>query len=72
MADIESDANTDIVASSRDLWSRGVELNLQRADKEWSLNDCISFVIMQERGLGEALTADQHFEQAGFKRLMSL
>lgn len=41
-----------------------------RLDKEWSLVDCASFVVMEKRGLTEALTADQHFEQAGFVRLL--
>jgi uncharacterized protein len=42
----------------------------QRADKDWSLVDCASFVIMEQRGIREALTADHHFEQAGFIRLL--
>jgi predicted nucleic acid-binding protein len=37
------------------------------SDKAWSLTDCISFVIMRERGITEALTSDHHFEQAGFR-----
>ncbi|GAX40622.1 hypothetical protein NIES4075_15880 [Tolypothrix sp. NIES-4075] len=41
-----------------------------REDKEWSLVDCSSFVVMQQRGLMEALTTDHHFEQAGFIRLL--
>ena len=41
-----------------------------RLDKEWSLVDCASFVVMQQRGLIDALTADHHFEQAGFVRLL--
>ncbi len=40
------------------------------ADKEWSLTDCISFVVMEERGLIGALTSDHHFEQAGFSVLL--
>ena len=36
----------------------------------WSLVDCISFVVMEERRLGDALTTDRHFEQAGFKALL--
>jgi predicted nucleic acid-binding protein len=41
-----------------------------RQDKEWSLVDCSSFIIMNERGILEALTNDVHFEQAGFVRLL--
>lgn len=41
-----------------------------RPDKEWSLVDCASFVVMEQRGLIEAYTADHHFEQAGFVRLL--
>ena len=41
-----------------------------RPDKDWSLTDCISFVVMQERNIQDALTADHHFEQAGFVALL--
>jgi predicted nucleic acid-binding protein len=41
-----------------------------RPDKEWSLVDCTSFVLMERRGLTEALTTDHHFEQASFVRLL--
>ena len=37
------------------------------ADKNWLLPDCTSFVVMRDHELTEALTADRHFEQAGFK-----
>jgi predicted nucleic acid-binding protein len=40
------------------------------SDKEWSLTDCASFVLMRERGLTEALAHDHHFEQAGFIALL--
>ncbi len=39
-------------------------------DKDWSLVDCASFVVMKQRGIQEALTSDHHFEQAGFVRLL--
>jgi len=42
----------------------------RRPDKTWSLVDCASFVVMQKRGITEALTSDVHFEQAGFIRLL--
>ncbi len=38
-------------------------------DKDWSLVDCISFIIMKQNNINEALTTDHHFEQAGFIRL---
>jgi predicted nucleic acid-binding protein len=41
-----------------------------RQDKEWSLVDCASFVLMKRLGIAEALTTDHHFEQAGFIRLL--
>jgi predicted nucleic acid-binding protein len=41
-----------------------------REDKNWSLVDCSSFVVMQQRNITEALTNDYHFEQAGFVRLL--
>jgi predicted nucleic acid-binding protein len=40
------------------------------ADKRWTLTDCVSFVIMRERYVSEALTGDKHFEQAGFVALL--
>jgi uncharacterized protein len=46
------------------------QLFSQRQDKEWSLVDCSSFVIMPQHGLIEVLTTDHHFEQAGFIRLL--
>lgn len=46
------------------------QLLSDRPDKAWSLVDCSSFVLMQERGITDALTTDHHFEQAGFRRLL--
>ena len=43
-----------------------------REDKEFSLVDCSSFVIMGKRRISDALTADRHFEQAGYTRLLKL
>jgi predicted nucleic acid-binding protein len=47
-----------------------MELFGQRADKEWSLADCVSFVLKQEQQLTDALTCDHHFVQAGFRALL--
>ena len=52
------------------VFEAGLELYLNRPDKDWSLTDCISFVVMEQEGLTEALTGDLHFEQAGFVALL--
>ena len=60
----------EIVPASRELFDRALELYHQHADKEWTLTDCVSFVIMRERKVTDALTGDKHFEQAGFVALL--
>lgn len=57
--------NVKVVESDADLFQRGVRLYADRPDKEWSLTDCISFVVMEDEKLTEALTRDRHFRQAG-------
>jgi predicted nucleic acid-binding protein len=59
-----------IVEANRAIYDAGLNLYAQRPDKDWSLTDCISFVVMKRLRLTEALTADKHFEQAGFKVLL--
>jgi uncharacterized protein len=60
----------EVISASRDLLDRALDMYNQRADKKWTLTDCTSFVAMRERGVSEALTADHHFEQAGFTALL--
>jgi predicted nucleic acid-binding protein len=59
-----------IVPLSEDLYARAFRLYRERADKEWGLTDCVSFVVMQDRKISEALTTDEHFQQAGFCALL--
>lgn len=66
----ECDAAMEIVALTDELFQRGLELYSRRMDKTWSLVDCISFVVMADFEVTEAATADEHFEQAGFKPLL--
>ena len=67
---LRADPNTTIVPNSATLFDRGFELYRTRPDKDWSLTDCVSFVVMSEHSLSDALTTDHHFEQAGFRALL--
>ncbi len=60
----------EIVHIDEQLDEQAWQLLRNRQDKEWSLADCASFVVMTQRGILEALTSDHHFEQAGFIRLL--
>lgn len=67
---LRTDPRTELIRASAELFDAGIELYSRRLDKAWSLTDCISFVVMQDRGIEEALTGDRHFEQAGFRALL--
>ena len=70
LADLEADPYCTIVPATKALFQEGVVLYASRRDKGWSLTDCISFALMTQRRVTEALTADLHFEQAGFRALL--
>lgn len=70
LSSLESDPTVDIVSLSPELYSKAFILYKNRSDKEWGLIDCISFIVMKERGIKEALTSDEHFEQAGYRALL--
>jgi predicted nucleic acid-binding protein len=67
---LEAAPSVEIVPITEDLTAAAFELYRERLDKEWGLTDCLAFVVMRERGVAEALTTDEHFEQAGFKALL--
>lgn len=69
LRELADDPGTEIVPADPLLFGRGLDLYAQRPDKGWSLTDCISFVVMSDRQLTDALTGDRHFEQAGFRAL---
>lgn len=62
--------DVEIIPLMPELFAAGFDLYRAYQDKAWGLVDCISFVVMRERGIQDALTFDQHFEQAGFCALM--
>lgn len=66
----ELEAFVEVVPPTRAQFQQALDRFEQRPDKDWSLTDCLSFLLMEERGITEALTADHHFEQAGFRALL--
>jgi predicted nucleic acid-binding protein len=66
---VRADPLFDVVGYVPAVYQAGFSLFSNRADKSWSLTDCISFGVMAEQGLKDALTADHHFEQAGFRAI---
>ena len=60
----------EIVPASAGHFRAGLALFASRPDKEWSMTDCVSFAMMSDRGIVEALAFDHHFEQAGFRLLL--
>jgi len=67
---LRSDSKVEIVLLDNKLFDAGYQLFRKRPDKEWSLTDCISFIIMQEQHISQALAADEHFRQAGLIPLL--
>ena len=61
---------TAVAEINSELFEKGLEIYETHADKSWGLVDCISFVVMKERNITDALTCDRHFVQAGFRALM--
>ncbi|MCW3054352.1 MAG: hypothetical protein JWN14_3522 [Chthonomonadales bacterium] len=62
--------NVHVVPIEAILFQRGLDLYEMRPDKTWSLTDCLSFVVMKDQTLYLAVTADEHFQQAGYHALM--
>jgi len=71
IADLQDNPLVEVVYVDEALHRQALALLQQRLDKTWTLCDAVSFLLMQERGITEALTTDVHFEQAGFTRLLT-
>jgi predicted nucleic acid-binding protein len=70
LEEIRRNPRIEIAPSDPRLFTAGLAYHAGRPDKYWSLTDCISFVLMEQKGIGEAFSHDQHFEQAGFVALL--
>lgn len=70
ISDLINNPDIEVVWVDESLHREAVDLLMKRSDKTYSLCDAVSFVLMQQRGMSEALTTDHHFEQEGFRRLL--
>ena len=67
---INKNPNITVISQTSQQFKQGLELYKNRLDKNWSLTDCVSFKIMEQMDIYEALAYDKHFEQAGFRALL--
>lgn len=69
-ADMLNNPMVEIVWVDEWLHQTALALLQSRLDKTYSLCDAVSFLLMRERNITDALTTDRHFEQEGFTRLL--
>ena len=67
---IEASSLIEVTHVDPHLYNKGWDLYRERSDKDWGITDCMSFVVMRERQIVEAFSADHHFQQAGFVKLL--
>jgi uncharacterized protein len=72
VVDLLSSTDIKTVWVDESIHQAAVELLTLRQDKTYSLCDAVSFVLMRQQGVTEALTTDRHFEQEGFVQLLKL
>ena len=70
MGTILSSAACRVEWMDQDRFEKTLRFFVKHQDKAWSFTDCVSFLLMKERKMTEALTKDEHFRQAGFRPLL--
>ena len=68
--DLIDNPDTEVVEQTSNQFREALNRYTSRLDQRWSLTDCASFLLMEERGITEALAYDRDFEQAGFTALL--
>ncbi len=71
VTDLQESSDVEVVYVNERLHRAALRLLQKRLDKAWTLCDAVSFVLMRELKIEEALTTDHHFDQAGFARLLN-
>ena len=70
VVDLLDNSDIETIWVDEALHRAAVKLLMERQDKGYSLCDSVSFVVMRQQGISEALSTDRHFEQEGFTRLL--
>ena len=60
-----------IVRVDAEQFDQAKRIFLKHFDHQYSFTDCVSFAIMRELELTEALTTDRHFQEMGFAPLLA-
>ena len=67
---LENNPDIKIIPQTDSQFRAALQRYASRSDQRWSLTDCASFLVMEERDLTQALAYDRDFEQAGFDALL--
>lgn len=70
ISDIHRSNYIELIIVDELLHMQALDLLRQRLDKNWSLCDAVSFLVMKTMTVTDALTTDHHFTQAGFRQLL--
>ncbi len=70
ISELLTNGSVETVWVDKTLFTRGLRLLAARQDKTYSLCDAVSFQLMRDRRLSDALTLDRDFEREGFNRLL--
>ena len=70
IANLLANPGVEVIPQTEAQFIAAAERYAARRDQRWSLTDCASFLVMEERNMMEALAHDRNFEQAGFVALM--
>ena len=68
--ELEARSDVQVISQTDTQFSAAVERYAARSDQTWSLTDCASFLVLEDRNITDALAFDRDFEQAGFRALL--
>lgn len=68
--ELETRSDVHVIPQTDTQFRAAVDRYASRPDQSWSLTDCASFIVMEERNITDALSYDRDFEQAGFRALL--